>query len=212
MKRYFIFFTEKSDDERVSSRPILHGYPKFKKSITKSRGFFYYPVKKKEKYFKSKKNLRLFKKFVRKYNYKVRAPINFKKLMGYAQFYFRVVGCKKRFKQRIFIRSAIKKFYKIADNKKMYTRWKKIKLNRSKWLGFYGNFEGRLIRAVKWAGLANSKELIKFLIKSGLIFVNGALNSNERYVMKGGDILSVRKDINKFLEKKNNIFNKKTYF
>ena len=42
--------------------------------------------------------------------------------------------------------------------------------------------------------------MIKFLIKSGLIFVNGALNDNDRYVVKGGDILSVRKDINKFLE------------
>ena len=122
MKRYFIFFTEKSDDEKVGSRPILYGYPRFKKSITKSRGYFYYPVKKREKYFKSKKKLRLFKKFVRKYTYNVRAPINFKKLLGYAQFFFRVAGCKKRFKQKIYIRSAIKKFYKVADNKKMYTR------------------------------------------------------------------------------------------
>lgn len=58
------------------------------------------------------------------------------------------------------------------------------------------------MRALKWSGLSNKFTLSNFLIKNGLCFLNGALVTNERTVVRGGDILSVRGDIFKYLEKK----------
>lgn len=176
--------------------------PRIIKKIPGARGFFFYLRKRQPKYFKSNKKLRLFKKFVRKYKYSVRASYNIKNIMGAAAFYFQVVGIKKEFKQKIFYRAVFKHLYALKDDKKMYNRWKIVKRSRSKWIGFYKQFEGHLWRAVRWMGFSNKIKLSRFLVDNGLIFINGKVVTDSKAVVDANDIVYLRKDIHALMEEK----------
>jgi hypothetical protein len=74
-------------------------------------------------WYKSNKNIRLFKKFTRNYDAnKVAASSRLKRVAGLAENYFKRVSIKKYFKQKIFIRAKFLAHYHGVKNSKMRNR------------------------------------------------------------------------------------------
>jgi len=80
------------------------------------------------------------------------------------------------------------------------------------WIGFYNEFEGELVRAVKWLGFSNKYLLSKFLVENGLIFLNAGVQNFLREGVGAGDIVSLRKDIFNYLQTKRNSFLMKKFY
>ena len=214
VKQYFLEFFPIDELKYIWKRPVRRAKVKNPKGphFLKNRGFFYYLRKKTPKFYKSNKSLRLFKRFVRKYNSnKGVGEYKFNTTIGLAGKHFKMAGAKKYFKQKIYIRAKFMDHYRGADRTKMNNRWKLIQRARHKWHGYYNEFEGNILRASLWLGFSNKYRLSKFLVENELIFLNGGIAAGARCKVRSGDIVHLRGDVFRNIEKKRELYLFKKY-